>query len=141
MSTNPGRGFNREGNRSGRSRRWTRGGRSFKKGFQGNTKEMNGKVFQLQTEQKRRGQFRDTLEQLHVYASTTYKKDIRHMRVLFTSLDQPVVTKPELVEGATKGQEVEHIENYKQYIKEQKSLESSLASLYNVTWGQCSKLL
>ena len=63
------------------------------------------------------------------------------MRVLFTSLKQPIVTKPELVEGATKGQEVEHVENYKQYVKEQKSLESSLAPLYNVTWGQCSKLI
>ena len=32
-------------------------------------------------------------------------------------------------------------EKAKQYIKDVKSLDTALASLYNVVWGQCSKLL
>lgn len=106
---------------------------SKKKGFIGHTKEINGKIFQLQTEQKHMGKFRETLEQLHLYTSITYKKDIKHKRILFTTLEQPTILKLELLKGASKAQEVEYVENYKQYINDQKSLETSLVSLYNVT--------
>ena len=74
---------------------------------------MNGQIFQLQLEQKKKGQFQETLNQLQIYLSSNYKKDIKHLKILFTALQQPVIIKPEI----------------------------ALASLYNVVWGQCSRLL
>ena len=32
-------------------------------------------------------------------------------------------------------------ENFKQYIKYESSLTSSIISIYNIVWGQCSKLM
>ena len=44
------------------ARQWGHTKPKHSKGFTGNTKEINGKVFQLQTEQKYRGQFREILD-------------------------------------------------------------------------------
>ena len=63
---------------------------------------MNEQVFQLQLEQKKKGQFQETLDQLQIYASLNYKKDITHLKVLFTELQQPVVVKPEIGDEMTK---------------------------------------
>ena len=63
--------------------------------FIGKTKEMNGHVFQLQVEQKKKGQYQETLDQLRVYASTVHKKEIKALKILFTQLKQPSIIKPE----------------------------------------------
>ena len=39
-------------------------------------KEMNGHVFQTNSEQKNRDQFQDTLDALKVYSSKIYRKNI-----------------------------------------------------------------
>ena len=59
--------------------------------FTSKTKEMNSQMFQLQVEQKCKGQYQETLDQLQVYASATYKRDIIALKVLFTELEQPVL--------------------------------------------------
>ena len=102
---------------------------------------MNGQVFQLQLEQKKKGQFQETLDQLQIYASSNYKKDIKHLKILFTELRQPAIVKPEARDNMTKGEQLMFAEQARQYIKDSRSLEPSLASLYNVVWGQCSRLL
>ena len=58
------------------------------------TPEMLGHVFQVHSEQRNRGQFQDTLDQLKIYVSTNYKKEIKHMRKLFTDLQTPQINKP-----------------------------------------------
>ena len=63
--------------------------------FKGETKEMNGNVFQTHSEQRKRGQFQDTMDALKVYSSTIYKKDIRYLNPLFNRLEQPDVPEPE----------------------------------------------
>ena len=102
---------------------------------------MNGQVFQLQLEQKKKGQFQQTLDQLQIYSSSNYKKDIKHLKVLFTKLWQPVIVKSEARDNMTKGEQVMFAEQARQYIKDSMSLDTSLVSLYNVVWGQCSWLL
>ena len=102
---------------------------------------MNGQVFQLQAEQKKKGQFQETLDQLHIYSSSVHKKDRKHLKVLFTELEQPTIVKPEMQEKPTPSEQAIFAEKARQYIKEVSSLETALASLYNVVWGQCCKLL
>ena len=81
--------------------KWNRS-KQAKNTFTGKTKEMNRHVFQLHAEQKKKGQFRDTLDQLRVYSSSVHKKEIKDLKVLFTHLTQPVLTKPEKpVESST----------------------------------------
>ena len=102
---------------------------------------MNSHVFQLQVEQKRKGQFQETLDQLQIYASNTHRKDIKALKILFTELEQPILVPPSPVKNSTPVQDILFKEEVKQYTKDKKSLESTLVSLYNVVWGQCSKLL
>lgn len=71
----------------------------------GQTCEMNDKVFQLQSEQKQQGQFRETLEQIHICSSSIHQKEIKHLMVLFTTLEKPVIAKPELASEAGKAEE------------------------------------
>ena len=135
-----GTGDGRNNNRTQRGRtKWNKGKQQG--AFIGKTKEMNGHVFQLQAEQKKKGQFQDSLDQLWIYASSMYKKDIVHLKILFTQLGHPTVVKPELTSEATASEEAIFKEEIRQYIKDKKSLETTLVSLYNVVWGQCSKLL
>ena len=107
--------------------------------FTEKTREMNGPMFQLQLEQKKKGQLQETLDQLQIYSSSNYKKDIKHLKVLFTKLWQPVIVKPKASDSMTKGEQVMFTEQARQYIKDSRSLDTSLASLYNVVWGQCSR--
>ena len=102
---------------------------------------MNGHVFQLQAERKQKGQFQESLEQLHVYASSTYKEDMRNFKVFFTKLEYPTILQPEAPKKSNILEDALFREEIKQYNKAKKNLESTLTSLYNVVWGQCSKLL
>ena len=62
--------------------------------FAGDTPDMLGHVFQVHSEQRTRGQFQDTLDQLRIYASTNYKKEVKYMRKLFTDIETPIVPRP-----------------------------------------------
>ena len=138
---NPGQRPSRGGTRGGRGRqRWKRGHQT-KHNFTGKTKEMNGHVFQLRVEQKKKGQFQETLEQLQVYASLAYKNEIKYLKVLFTQLQEPNIIKPEPPKGGNTQDDTIYREEVRQYIKEKRNLDTTLVSIYNVVWGQCSKLL
>ena len=63
------------------------------------------------------------------------------MKFLFTQLEQPSIVKPKKPCDATIAYETFYNEEVTQYIKDKKGLESTLTALYNVVWGQCSKLL
>ena len=109
--------------------------------FTRKNKEINSHVFQLQVEQKHKGQYQETLDQLQVYASAAHTRDIKALKVLFTKLEQPVITVPIPTKNPTPVEDILFKEEVRQYSKDKKSLESMLVSLYNVVWGQCSKLL
>ena len=133
----PGRNTSRDGH--GRNR-WNCN-KSNKSKFTGKTKEMHGHVFELQVERKQKGQFQDTVEQIQAYASSMYKKDIKHLKILFTQLELPNIAKPEPATSKDAMEQVLYQEEVKQHFKDKKSLETTIASLYNVVWGQCSRLL
>ena len=122
--------------------------------FKGETPAMNGHVFQVHAEQKKRGQFQDTLDALKVYASTAYRKDINHLTRLFSELKTPEVPRPEepvkieqkdsdgnIKTVITKFSETVFQERVKLWIKDESSLRATTQSLYNIVWGQCSKLM
>ena len=140
--------------------------------FVGDTPEMLGHVFQVSSEQRKRGQFQDTLDQLKIYASTNYKKEIKHMRRLFMDIESPQIKKPKPPKVVkkrttrssvtTRGQRQTtdtaattteddgsednldtaiYAEEVKTYVKEKRNLEAALASLFNIVWGQCSRLM
>ena len=65
-----------------------------KNNFKGDTKEMAGHVFQVHAEQRHKGQFQDSLDQLRLYASMYHKKDIKALKPLFSSLTKPKIQRP-----------------------------------------------
>ena len=122
--------------------------------FKGETAKMNGIVFQVHSERKNKSQFSDTVDALKVYSSVAYKNDIEFLNVLFTKLEKPKVDEPEdpketeVVDGdgnvtkvTSKFEEMKYTENIKQWIRDEKSLKATIRSLYNIVWGQCSKLM
>ena len=91
---NPGQRSSRGGTRGDRGRQQWNRTKQNKSTFVRQTKEMNDNVFQFQVEQKRKGQYQETVDQLQVYLASVYKKDIRHLKVLFTQLEKPVIVRP-----------------------------------------------
>ena len=96
------------------------------------------------------------MDTLKIYSSTIHKQDIDSLYVLFIYLTEPTVVTPtgpieQEITNATgtttvlmlsKFQETVYSEEIKLWInKDTKRLKVSLTSLYNVIWGQCSKLM
>ena len=69
--------------------------------FRGNVTAMNGNVFQLHSERRKRGQFRDTVDALKTLASTEFKHEVRYLEPLFRALEDPVVPLPIKPKGET----------------------------------------
>ena len=122
--------------------------------FKGDVELMNGNVFQLHTECKKRGQFQDTLDALNALASTEYKKEVRYLDPLFRKLEAPSVplpTKPEQI--AIKNEDGSYTyhddpvkmdiyrEEIKAYVGKMDRLKHTETALYNIVWGQCSRLM
>ena len=78
-------------------------------------------MFQLQVEQKCKGQYQETLDQLQVYASATYKRDIIALKVLFTELEQPVQTAPVPTKDPMPIEDILFEEEVRQYSKDIKA--------------------
>ena len=96
----------------------------------------------------------DSIQALRVYFSVTYKSDIEALTVLFTKLEvptvvtsaDPTVTKIKMEDGTiiernSKFEEVKYAEHAKQWIRDDKSLNATIRSLYNIVWRQCSKIM
>ena len=120
--------------------------------FKGETQEMNGNVFQLQSEHGRKGQFDDTLEALQRYAAKFYPKDSVFLLPIFTKLERPVLSQPEKPEPKIKTEgdtgadtdewdKILFTESVKMYLKNKERTEATLTSLFGVVWGQCSRLM
>ena len=109
---------------------------------------MLGHVFQVNGEHRTRGQFKDTLDMLRIYASENFPKDVKKMESLFgTDITTPVIEEPkepEVKKGntvLTKAQEKIYDAKIALYIKEEKSMNDALTALFNITWGQCSLMM
>ena len=116
---------------------------------------MNGHVIQVRLEIKKKGRFQYTLDQLRIYSSATFKKEIKLLQLLFDKLETPIVKKPTIPElpqakseeGEGKTSETVTIteidpftkllysKQAKKWVNDQKDLETTLASLYNIIWG------
>ena len=115
---------------------------------------MHGNVFQLHTERKKRGQFQDTLDALKALASTEYKKEIRYLDPLFRKLEEPNIplpVKPEKIAIKKEDGDYEYVEDpvkmdvyreeVKSYVSKNERLKHTETALYNIAWGQCSRLM
>ena len=99
---------------------------------------MNSQVFQLHTEQRRKGQFQDTIDQLLTYAATNYPKEIKHLKIIFTDLEEPTIEAPQPTSTRRALSSLEETilaEETKQYIKDKQNIDNTMASLYSVVWG------
>lgn len=130
--------------------------------FKGDVPEMYGKVFQVHSEQRKKGQFEDSLRALELYASKYHKSDAEHLIPLFKELKKPTVEQPDEIKALIAGKTVKSEEGTegttasailttwedillkeqaKQHVAEVRRLKATLINLYNVTWSQCSKLM
>ena len=133
-------------------KRWE-GGKSVYN-FKGECPDMDGCVFQVNGEKRKKGQFRETMEKLRVYSAIHHKKHSKMLTVLFNDLaeprpERPVTPTKTAITGDDRKTEMKVAdfdkEVYKAEIKcyasEKRELDQTLASLYELVWGQCSKLM
>ena len=78
---------------------------------------------------------------MQVYVPSAYKNKIKDLKVLFTQLQELNIVKPEPTKGDNIQDDNIYREEVRQYRKEKRNLGTTLVSLYNVVWDQCSKLL
>ena len=125
--------------------------------FRGATPGMQGHVFQVHSEQRKSGQFDDTMNALKTFASNKYVQHIDYLTPIFVDLSEPQLVKPTLkstkeeltlkdgtkreIETASEEDKIEYTIKMKRYLKEVKELKQVMRSLYNVITGQCSKLM
>jgi len=97
------------------------------------------------------------MDTLKLYASTIYKNDIRYLNPSFNKLEQPDVPELEQKFTKTKSTDNQGVVSYKKsltafesavynkqiktWIKAAYTIDSTLRYLYNIVWGQCSKLM
>ena len=108
--------------------------------FKGDSEEMHGHVFQCYEERSEDPtQFTKTLEALHAYT----KKELKttNLGSLFgTTPTLPTIPKPAKLDD--KADELEQLilrEEINQYVSRVKNLQSDMAALHSVIWGQCSE--
>ena len=82
---------------------------------------MHSHVFQVQVDRKQKGHFQDTVEQLQVYASSVYKKDIKHLKILFMQLQLPSIIKPLAPTSKDVMEQIFYQEEMTQHIKDKKN--------------------
>ena len=101
---------------------------------------MMGRVFQVNGEQRKRGQFKDTLDMMKIYTSKNMPKKMDILSCIFNDdITEPEVKEPEepVVKTGkgeiTKGQLSIYNARINLYIKEERSFKSAIIVLYNVT--------
>ena len=121
--------------------------------FRGDTAVMQGHIFQVHGEHKKRGEFKKTPSSLERYSGKTYLLDTTLLQSLFKDLKTPNIEPPATPSGNSKpGVKVEeseeqmiewdkvrYTEKIKLYLLSKERLTVILIALYTVTWGQCSK--
>ena len=136
---NAGRGAGRNGGRgTGRGR-----GRGHQhrhvSSFRGNTKGMNGHVFQVFNERENKQQFTKTVEMLQEYAikELDYASDLYPM---FNNISQPELEdppeEPKDKNNATRVRIWER--KIDKYVEREIELEENLKKIFVIIWGQCS---
>lgn len=148
-NSNTTRNTNRSGNSDNTTRTTTR-----TNVFRGNVTSMNGHVFQLHSERRKKGQFQDTLDALKTLAATEFKSEIRYLEPLFRELTDPIIPlpiKPEketMVDPSDGTKTILTTDPVKEdiykaqiqtYVKKEGKLEQTKAALVDIVMAQCSK--
>ena len=78
-----------------------------------------------------------------MYAAKEYKTQFIHMKdIIFEKFDEPTLIPPKKVtDTAGEIDKLIYIEDYKSHKKDEKELENTLMTLFDVIIGQCSPLL
>jgi len=104
----------------------------------------------MRSEQHKNSQFQDTTDQLKIYASSHFVRDIKYLKILFDNLERPAIPKPkppgtEVIktedddEGfdvikptPDKFAETLYNEEIKQWFKDKRSLDATITAIYNI---------
>ena len=124
--------------------------------FKGKSKGMDvmdGHVFQVHSEQRKKRRFELTMKQLSVFVSTNYNAQAKYLAPLFhdlsvLSIPRPVLTKTKdskgnevVKEESTDFDKTVFAEKVKMWIKDESTLESTLQSILTIIIEQCSELM
>ena len=109
--------------------------------FKCDTEEMNGNVFECYEEQVDRRQYAKTLQALNAYSRKTMEGAADLASLFDDTPTEPVLAEPGDMTAVDLTSEVKKLifqEKVKRYVQRLEYLESNIATLYSVIWGQCS---
>jgi hypothetical protein len=103
---------------------------------------MNAHVFECYEERGERTQFPKTLESLGEYAAKNLKYPEDLQPLFREDITYPFLIEPsDLDDDASKKEEIIRTSNMKSFAHRSEELQSNLAMLYAVIWGQCSEAM
>merc|ERR1740124_110121 len=118
---------------------------------------MGGHVFQFHSEQRKKGQFEETMGALKTFISMKYVSYIECLIPIFVDFLQPVLTKITLLivqttvilkndtalvrDSCTREESEEYRLKLKNFLKDEKTVKTTNRSLHSVLWGQGSHIL
>ena len=121
--------------------------------LKGETVGISRHVFQCHSEQRKWGQFEETIGELKTFASTKYVLYIDYLTSIFVNRTQPILIKPTLsrkketlvlenkeartIESSTQEEIEEFRIKLKEFLKDEKAIKTIKRSLHNMVWGQC----
>jgi hypothetical protein len=140
-----GRGGNRRGNRAGRGHTGqpatgsTTAARKFT--FKGDTEELNGNVFECYEEQNDRRQYAKSLQALEAYSRKSMDGAADLSSLFEDTPTKPTLVEPENLSVTDSASEVKKLifkEKVRRFVQRIDLMDSNVATLYSVIWGQCS---
>ena len=111
--------------------------------FKGNTEGMSGHVFECFEEQNDRRQYGKTVEALDAFARKTMQYAADLAPLFAATMAVPQIKRPQSIpaEGADRLDEMIFQEEAKEYVRRVRTLDSNMATIFAVAWGQCSEAM
>ena len=108
--------------------------------FKGDTKDMNGNVFQCYKEQVDRRQYAKTIKALDAYTRKKLTYSANLAPLFAAKMGVPIVDLPsDLAPGTGDTMKIIFAEEVKEYVKRTWDLASNIATVFAAVWGQCSE--
>lgn len=118
---------------------------SLNRDFKGATPELEGFVFNVQSEQKKKGEYNEVIDKLRAYSAKQFPESMSLLVSIFDDDQNPTIPRPEINRDyGPHHDEVDRlafVEDVKEWKKKVRKYEEATGGLFDIVWGQCSQAM
>ena len=117
----------------------------YKRDFKGATPELAGFIFNVPSEQKKKGEYNEVIDQLKAYAAQHHNDSLKFLIPILEDDQQPPILKPDYRrdygDSPSKVDELAFVEDVKFWKKATMKLQLASRAMFEIVWGQCSQTM